>query len=75
MHFPVMVVKTSHKELIEAKEKWEDKINTLPFWHNDRNPQSKYNGVSGEEANVLMLQEHLKYTHIASVVLPSIQKQ
>tara|TARA_B110001450_G_scaffold145681_1_gene136156 strand:- start:26 stop:475 length:450 start_codon:yes stop_codon:yes gene_type:complete len=74
MRFPVMVVKTSHKELIEAKEKWEDKINTLPFWHNDRNPQSKYQWSVWGGSQRVDVARTLKYTHIASVVLPSIAK-
>ena len=35
MHFPIMVVKSNHKELLEAKEKFGEKISMLPFWHND----------------------------------------
>ena len=42
MHFPLMVVRTSHKDLLDLKLVWEEKICNLPFWHNDRNPQSKY---------------------------------
>ena len=74
MHFPVMVVKTTHKELLEAKEKWRDKINTLPFWHNDRNPQSKYQWSVWGGSQRVDVARILKYTHIARAVLPSIAK-
>ena len=74
MYFPIMVVRSSHKELLEAKEKWRNKINTLPFWHNDRNPQSKYQyGVWGGSQR-LDVAKILGYTHIDSAILPSIAK-
>ena len=31
MHFPIMVVNTTGRQLIKAKKHWEDKINDLPF--------------------------------------------
>ncbi len=74
MYFPIMVVRSSHKELLEAKEKWRNKINTLPFWHNDRNPQSKYQyGVWGGSQR-LHVAKILGYTHIDAAILPSIAK-
>ena len=74
MHFPIMVVKSSHKDLLEAKLKFANKINVLPFWHNDRNPQSKYQwGVWGGSQR-LDVAKQLGYTHIDSAVLPSIAK-
>lgn len=74
MYFPIMVVKSSHKELLEAKTKWGEKINVLPFWHNDRNPQSKYQwGVWGGSQR-LDVAKILGYTHIDCAVIPSISK-
>lgn len=74
MHFPIMVVKSSHKELLEAKAKWGEKLNVLPFWHNDRNPQSKYQwGVWGGSQR-LDVAKTLEYTHIDCAVIPSIAK-
>lgn len=74
MYFPIMVVKTSHKQLLEAKEKFGEKINVLPFWHNDRNPQSKYQwGVWGGSQR-LDVAKLLKFTHIDCAVIPSIAK-
>lgn len=74
MHFPIMVVKSSHKDLLEAKLKFGNKINVLPFWHNDRNPQSKYQwGVWGGSQR-LDAAKQLGYTHIDSAVIPSIAK-
>ena len=74
MHFPIMVVKSNHKELLEAKEKFGEKISMLPFWHNDHNPQSKYEwGVWGGSQRVDVA-KILGYTHIDSAVIPSIAK-
>jgi hypothetical protein len=74
MHFPIMVVKTSHKELLEAKEKWGDKLNTLPFWHNDRNPQSKYQWSVWGGSQRVDVAKYLGFSHIDSAVIPSIAK-
>ena len=74
MFYPIMVVKSSHKDLIEAKEKFGEKISMLPFWHNDHNPQSKYQyGVWGGSQRVDVA-KILGYTHIDSAILPSIAK-
>lgn len=74
MFYPIMVVKSSHKDLIEAKEKFGEKISMLPFWHNDHNPQSKYQyGVWGGSQRVDVA-KLLGYTHIDSAILPSIAK-
>ena len=74
MFYPIMVVKSSHKDLIEAKEKFGEKISMLPFWHNDHNPQSKYQyGVWGGSQRVDVA-KLLGYTHIDSAILPSISK-
>jgi hypothetical protein len=74
MHFPIMVVKSSHKDLLEVKKKWGDKLSVLPFWHNDLNPQSKYQwGVWGGSQR-LDVANYLGYTHIACAELPSINK-
>jgi hypothetical protein len=74
MHFPIMAVKSSHKDLLEVKAKYEEKLNALPFWHNDHNPQSKYQwGVWGGSQR-LDVAKHLGYTHIDSAVIPSIPK-
>ena len=74
MHFPIMVVKSNHKELLEAKEKFGEKISMLPFWHNDHDPQSKYEwGVWGGSQRVDVA-KILGYTHIDSAVIPSIAK-
>lgn len=74
MHFPIMVVKSSHKDLLEAKLKFGNKISVLPFWHNDRNPQSKYQwGVWGGSQR-LDVAKQLGYTHIDSAVITSIAK-
>lgn len=74
MHFPIMVVKTSHKDLLEAKNRWESKLNTLPFWHNDRNPQSKYQWSVWGGSQRLDVAKILRYTHIDCAVLPSIKR-
>lgn len=74
MHFPIMVVKTSHKQLLEAKDMWRDKINILPFWHNDRNPQSKYQWSVWGGSQRIDAAKILGYTHIDCAVLPSIAK-
>jgi hypothetical protein len=74
MHFPIMVVNSSHKDLLEVKKAWGDKLNVLPFWHNDLNPQSKYQwGVWGGSQR-LDVAKHLGYTHIDCAAMPSITK-
>lgn len=74
MHFPIMVVKSSHEDLLEVKQKFGEKLSMLPFWHNDRNPQSKHQwGVWGGSQR-LDVAIRLGYTHIDSAVLPSIAK-
>ena len=72
MHFPVMVVHTTHKDLLEAKEKWGDKICELPFWLNDRNPQSKYQWSVWGGTQRLFVAEALGYTHISCLHMPKI---
>ena len=74
LHFPLMVVRTSHKDLIEAKETFRDAINNLPFWHNDLNPQSKYQWSIWGGSQRYDIAMHLKFTHIDCAVLPSIKK-
>lgn len=74
MYFPIMVVKTSHKTLLQAKEKFGNKINTLPFWHNDRNPQSKYQWSVWGGSQRLDVAKKLGYTHIDCAILPSIAR-
>tara|TARA_R110002167_G_scaffold9918_2_gene45722 strand:- start:42 stop:488 length:447 start_codon:yes stop_codon:yes gene_type:complete len=74
MHFPVMVVNSSHEDLLEVKKKWGDKLGVLPFWHNDLNPQSKYQwGVWGGSQR-LDVAKYLGYTHIDCAEMPSISK-
>ena len=72
MHFPILVVKTSHKDLLEAKEKYGDKLNVLPFWHNDKNPETKYQWSVWGGSQRLDVAKILKYTHIDCAVIPSI---
>jgi hypothetical protein len=74
MHFPIMVVHTSHEKLLEAKAKWGEKLNRLPFWHNDLNPQSKYQWSVWGGSQRVDVAKYLGYTHIDSAVLPSIAK-
>jgi len=72
MYFPIMVVRSSHKTLLEAKQKWGDKLNTLPFWHNDRNPQSKYMWSVWGGSQRLDVAKILGYTHIDCTIIPTI---
>lgn len=72
MHFPIMVVHTTHEQLLAAKEKWEDKIRPLPFWHNDRNPQSKKIWSVWGGSQRLDVAKILGFTHIDCTVIPSI---
>ena len=74
LHFPLMVVHTSHKDLLDLKLVWGDKICNLPFWHNDRNPQSKYQWSICGGSQRLDVAKYLKYTHIDCAILPSVKK-
>jgi hypothetical protein len=74
MHFPIMVVHTTHRDLLEVKEEYEERINNLPFWHNDRNPQSKKLWSVWGGSQRLDVAKRLGYTHIECAVLPDIKK-
>ena len=74
MHYPIMVVHTSHRQLLEAKERWGDKINELPIWHNDRNPQSKFQWSVWGGTQRIFAAEALGYTHISCIHLDSIDR-
>ena len=74
MHFPIMVVHTTHQELLEVKKEYGDRINDLPFWHNDHNPQSKKTWSVWGGSQRLDVARYLGYTHIECAVLPDIKK-
>lgn len=74
MHFPIMVVHTTHLELERAKEKWGKKLSDLPFWHNELNKQKKYQWSVWGGSQRLDVAKHLGYTHIHAAVLPNIAK-
>ena len=74
LHFPIMVVHTSHKQLLEAKEMFGKAMANLPFWHNDHNPQSKYQWSIWGGSQRYDIAKHLKFTHVDCAVLPSIKK-
>lgn len=74
MHFPIMVVHTSHKELLQAKDRWGDKLSELPIWHNDINPQSKYHWSVWGGTQRLYVAEDLGYTHISCLHMDSIDR-
>jgi hypothetical protein len=72
MHFPIMVVHTTHEELLKAKEKWGEKLSPLPFWHNDKNPQSKKIWSVWGGSQRLDVAKILGFTHIDCTIIPSI---
>jgi len=72
MHFPIMVVNTTGRELIKAKEKWKDQITDLPFWHNDHEAVYKNFWSCWGGSQRLDVAERLGYTHIDCAILPSI---
>ena len=72
MHFPIMVVHTTHEQLLAAKQKWGKKLNSLPFWHNDRNPQSKKIWSVWGGSQRLDVAKILGFTHIDCTVIPTI---
>lgn len=74
MYFPIMVCNVSHKELLVYKESWGKKLNELPFFRNDRNPQSKYQWSIWGGSQRLEIAKRLGYTHIDCAILPSVFK-
>ena len=74
MNFPILVVKTSYKDLMELKQKYGASICELPFWHNNLNPQSKYQWSVWGGSQRLDVAKKLNYTHIDCAILPSVAK-
>ena len=74
MYFPIMCVYTSHDDLINAKIKWGDKLEELPFWTNELNPHKKFKWSVWGGSQRLEVARDLNYTHIDCAELPSIAK-
>ena len=74
MHFPIMICDTQHKELLNLKEAWRHKLNELPFFRSERNPQSKNQWSIWGGSQRFELAKRLGYTHIDCAILPSVFK-
>ena len=74
MHFPIMVVNTTHLELERAKEKWGKKLSELPFWYNELSKHKKYQWSVWGGSQRVDIAKYLGYTHIHAAVLPNIAK-
>ncbi len=75
MRFPIMVVHTSYKDLLEAKRRYRKKICDIPsdqFW-GDENKDKMIYSVWGGSQRLTFAREH-DYTHIVCTILPSIQE-
>ena len=74
LHFPIMCVHTTYKELEKAKERWGKKINDLPFWHNALGKHKKMIWSVWGGSNRLSIAKELGYTHIDAAVIPNIKQ-
>jgi hypothetical protein len=72
MHFPIMVVNSTYTQLMDAKKKWGNKVNELPFWHNEVRTDVKYQWSVWGGSQRLDVAKHLGYSHIDCAEIPSI---
>jgi len=74
MHFPIMCVHSTYKKLEEAKDRWGNKINELPFWHNALGKHKKMVWSVWGGSNRLAIAKDLGYTHIDAAIIPTIKQ-
>ena len=82
MKNPIIVVKLTYKKLISLYYEKElingpiplESMAPLPFWHNERNPQSKWMWTVWGGSQRLWLARELGYTHIHGAIVPSIER-
>lgn len=73
MHFPIMVVQSTGSQLIQAKAKFGDKINNLPFWTTDQTNFTKTFWSCWGGSQRIDVAQRLGFTHISCAIMPTIE--
>jgi len=69
LHFPILVVDATRRELEEQKKRFKDRMKPLPFWTGDK-PEERIKVVWGG-SNRLEVARALGFTSIDCVIMPS----
>ena len=72
MHYPIMVVKATRREILDQKAIWGDKILDPPFWMAE--DMNVIQPVVWGGSNRLYIARELGYTHIDCAIMPSFNE-
>lgn len=72
LHFPLLCVYATYKDLREQKKRFGDKMLDLPFWANE--PDDKQMHVIWGGSQRLRVAQDLGYTHVDCVMIPTLDE-